>query len=137
MSRNKILRNNPQESFICLSCGKGVAALEYGGQHRNHCPNCLSSYHVDIIPGDRRSSCCGIMEPIGVCVQKNKEWSVIHRCSQCRIIRLNRIASDDNELLLFTLAAEPMMTLPFPSKKAISTLHRLSLEKGKEVEQLY
>jgi predicted RNA-binding Zn-ribbon protein involved in translation (DUF1610 family) len=68
MSRNKILRNNPQESFICLSCGKGVAALEHGGQHRYHCPNCLSSYHVDIIPGDRRSSCCGIMEPIGVCV---------------------------------------------------------------------
>ena len=137
MTRKKIIRNNPQESFICASCGKVVAPLEYGGRHRNHCPHCLSSYHVDIIPGDRRSSCHSIMKPIGIHVQKNKEWSIIHRCSQCKTIRINRIASDDNELLLLTIAAEPLMSLPFPSKKIISTLHRLSLEKGKEDEQLY
>lgn len=137
MTRNKIIRNNPQESFICVSCGKAVAPLEYGGQHRNHCPHCLSSYHVDIIPGDRRSSCHGIMKPIGIHVQKNKEWSIIHRCSQCKTIKINRIASDDNELFLLTIAAEPLVSLPFPSKKIISTLHRLSLEKGKEDEQLY
>jgi predicted RNA-binding Zn-ribbon protein involved in translation (DUF1610 family) len=134
MTRNKIIRDNPHESFICVSCGKGVAPLEFGGQHRNHCPNCLRSFHVDIIPGDRRSSCRGTMEPIGIFVQKNKEWSIIHRCSRCRTIRVNRIASDDNELLLLTLAAEPLMSLPFPSKRIISTLHKLSLEKGKEDE---
>jgi len=135
MTRNKIIRNNPQETFICCSCGKIVRPLEYGGQHRNHCPHCLCSCHVDIIPGDRRASCRGIMQPIGIYVQKNKEWSIIHRCRQCKTLRINRIAYDDNELLLLTLAAEPLMSLPFPSQKIISTLHRLSLEKGKENEE--
>ena len=137
LTRKIIIRNNPQESFICISCGKAVTPLKYGGQHRNHCPNCLCSYHIDIIQGDRRSSCRRIMKPIGIHVQKNKEWSIIHKCSQCRTIRINRIASDDNELLLLALAAEPLMSLPFPSKKIISTLHRLSIEEGKENEQLY
>jgi hypothetical protein len=75
------------------------------------------------------------MQPIGIYVQKNKEWSIIHRCRQCKTLRINRIAYDDNELLLLTLAAEPLMSLPFPSQKIISTLHRLSLEKGKENEE--
>jgi hypothetical protein len=47
-------------------------------------------------------------------------------------MKLNRIAADDNELLLLTMAAEPLMSLPFPSKTMISTLHKLSLEKGGE-----
>ncbi len=132
MTRNKIIRNNPQESFICESCGKGVAPLEHGGQHRNHCPHCLHSLHLDITPGDRRASCRGIMEPISMYVQKNREWSIIHRCTQCKTIRVNRVASDDNELLLFTVATEPLLSLPFPSKTIISTLHELSREKGKE-----
>jgi hypothetical protein len=134
MTRNKILRNNPQESFICKACGKSINPLKYGGQHRNHCPHCLCSCHVDIIPGDRRSSCRGIMKPIGIHVQKNKEWSIIHRCLQCKTIKINRIACDDNELLLLTIAAEPLITLPFPSKNIMTTLHRLSIEKGKENE---
>ncbi len=66
-------------------------------------------------------------------IQKNKEWSIIHKCSRCKTIRINRIASDDNELLLLTLAAETLMSLPFPSKKIISTLHRLSIKKGNRV----
>ena len=132
MSRNKILHNNPHESFICASCGKGVSPLEFGGKHRNHCPHCLSSLHVDITPGDRRSSCRGKMEPISIYVQKNKEWSIIHKCTKCGTIRHNRIASDDNELLLLTISAEPLMSLPFPSKTIISTLHKLSIEKGSE-----
>jgi len=130
MTRNKIIRNNPQESFICINCGKAVAPLEYGGDHRNHCPHCLSSSHVDIIPGDRRSSCRGIMKPISIHVQKNGEWSVIHKCTQCRTIKINRIACDDNELLLLTLATEPLVSLPFPPKNIISALHKISLEKG-------
>ena len=28
-----------------------------GSNHRNHCPNCLYSLHVDIEPGDRESEC--------------------------------------------------------------------------------
>jgi DNA-directed RNA polymerase subunit RPC12/RpoP len=132
MSRNKILRENPQESFICSTCGKAVGPVKFGGRHRNHCPHCLSSLHVDISPGDRRSSCRGTMEPISIYVQKNREWSIIHRCTKCSAIRINRIAADDNELLLLTMSAKLLMSLPFPSKSLIDTLHKISQEKGGE-----
>jgi len=74
------------------------------------------------------------MKPISVHVQKNGEWSIIHKCYQCKTIKINRIAYDDNELLLLTIATEPLVSLPFPSKNIISTLHKFSLEKGKENE---
>ncbi|HBC3532267.1 TPA: RNHCP domain-containing protein [Vibrio parahaemolyticus] len=132
MTRNRTLRDNPNESFICASCGMGVAPIKFGGQHRNHCPHCLCSVHMDIKAGDRRSSCRGIMEPISIYVQKNKEWSIIHKCSKCNTIRTNRIAADDNELLLVTMAAEPLMSLPFPSKSVLSNLKEISIRKGGE-----
>lgn len=120
------------ESFICASCGKAVPPVEFGGNQRNHCPHCLSSVHVDITPGDRRASCRGVMKAISIYVQQNKEWSIIHQCTKCSSVKLNRIAADDNELLLLTMAAEPLMSLPFPAKTMISTLHKLSIEKGGE-----
>ncbi|GLO63911.1 hypothetical protein MACH09_44190 [Vibrio sp. MACH09] len=87
---------------------------------------------MDIKAGDRRSSCRGIMEPISIYVQKSKEWSLIHKCSKCSTIRTNRIAADDNELLLVSIAAELMMTLPFPSKNVLSELKQLSISRGSE-----
>lgn len=72
------------------------------------------------------------MKPIGIHVQQNKEWSIIHRCTKCNTIRLNRIAADDNDLLLLTMAAEPLMSLPFPSNTILSTLRKLCKEKGGE-----
>ncbi|WP_263422222.1 RNHCP domain-containing protein [Vibrio sp. B1FIG11] len=54
----------------------GVAPIKFGGQHRNHCPHCLCSVHMDIKAGDRRSSCRGIMEPISIYVQKKQR--VVH-----------------------------------------------------------
>jgi predicted RNA-binding Zn-ribbon protein involved in translation (DUF1610 family) len=130
MNHHEFIHNIPSEPFICVSCGKEIESLEYGGRHRNHCPHCLSSCHIDIVPGDRKSTCLGTMKPIGIHVQKNGEWSLIHRCSKCGTIKINRTAHDDNELLLLTIAAEPMMSLPFPAKKIISTLQKLSVEKG-------
>lgn len=134
MTRNNTIRQNPQESFICASCGQGVSPIIYGGQHRNHCPYCLCSVHMDIKAGDRRSSCRGIMQPIGIHVQKNQEWSLIHKCSKCKTIRTNRVAADDNELLLLTIAAEPIMSLPFPSKMVLTRLKHLSIESGSNNE---
>ena len=87
---------------------------------------------MDIKAGDRRSSCRGVMEPISIYVQKDKEWSLIHKCSKCNTIRTNRIAADDNELLLVTMAAEPLMSLPFPSKAVLSNLKELSISSGGE-----
>jgi hypothetical protein len=54
------------------------------------------------------------MEPIGIWVQTNGEWSILHRCERCGFIRSNRIAGDDNEAMLLGIAARPLSKLPFP-----------------------
>ena len=52
--RKGYYKNHPcQESFTCKVCGRLVTPGGAGSDHRNHCPNCLSSLHVDIEPGDR------------------------------------------------------------------------------------
>lgn len=48
-------------SFACKVCGRLVVPAGAGSSHRNHCPNCLSSLHVDVEPGDRSSGCGGIL----------------------------------------------------------------------------
>ena len=58
------------DSFTCKVCDRLCTPQNAGSDHRNHCPNCLSSLHVDIEPGDRASDCGGIMEPIAVWVRK-------------------------------------------------------------------
>jgi len=54
------------------------------------------------------------MEPIGIWAGKKNEWSIIHRCLSCGIIKSNRIAGDDNEVRLVLLAMKPLMSIPFP-----------------------
>ena len=58
------------DSFICKVCGRPVMPDGAGSDHRNHCPNCLSSLHVDRKRGDREADCGGIMEPIAVWVRQ-------------------------------------------------------------------
>jgi ribosome biogenesis GTPase len=102
------------ESFTCKVCGSLVVPEEAGSRHRNHCPKCLSSIHVDNEPGDRASLCNGIMDPIGVWVRKNGEWAIIHRCRVCGELSSNRIAADDNPTLLMSIAVKPLAAPPFP-----------------------
>lgn len=102
------------EGFTCKVCGAQVAPENAGSQHRNHCPHCLSSVHVDNRPGDRSSLCKGTMDPIGVWVRKNKEWAIIHRCRICGELSSNRIAADDNPTLLMSIAMKPLAEPPFP-----------------------
>ena len=47
------------ESFTCKQCGRLVVSGGAGSGHRNHCPNCLSSLHLDVEPGDRAADCGG------------------------------------------------------------------------------
>ena len=47
------------DSFTCKVCGRLVVPTGAGSDHRNHCPNCLSSLHLDIEPGDREADCGG------------------------------------------------------------------------------
>lgn len=114
MSRDAISVHSTTESFICCHCGWTVVPPVSGSEHRNHCPHCLHSVHLDLRPGDRRSGCRGAMEPIAVWARSKGEWSILHRCSRCGLIRANRIAADDAEAALIALAARPLSTLPFP-----------------------
>ncbi|MCU0667993.1 MAG: RNHCP domain-containing protein [Myxococcota bacterium] len=102
------------QSFNCRRCGIEVPLQAPGTQHRNHCPQCLWSIHVDDRPGDRASECRGGMEPIAVWVRPDQEWALVHRCGTCHALRVNRIAGDDNALVLMSIAARPMATPPFP-----------------------
>ena len=95
------------DSFTCWVCGWPVVSQGAGSGHRNHCPNCLWSIHLDNEPGDRESGCRGRMEPIGVWVRKNGEWAILHRCTVCGKISSNRIAADDNPMRLMALAMRP------------------------------
>lgn len=99
------LRNGqPSESFKCHNCKAFIGMPLTGGRHRNHCPNCLWSLHVDLkTPGDRSSECRSLMEPVGVLARRNGEQAVVHRCRGCGIDRHCRVAADDNPLLLMKL----------------------------------
>lgn len=102
------------ESFSCKACGKPVVAEGAGSRHRNHCPSCLSSVHVDNEPGDRASGCGGVMEPVSVWVRGDGEWALIHRCKTCGALSSNRIAADDSPLKLMSIAIKPLANPPFP-----------------------
>ena len=101
-------------SFRCHHCSRDVPLDALGTQHRNHCPFCLWSRHVDIEPGDRASACQASMEPIAISVRKDGEWLLIHRCNGCGTLDSNRTAGDDNPLLLLRIAVKPLAQPPFP-----------------------
>lgn len=105
------------DSFTCRNCGWQVSPFGAGTEHRNHCPNCLHSLHLDIEPGDRESDCGGLMEPISVWVRKNGEWALIHRCKRCGSLSSNRVAADDNPVKLMAIAMKPVGNPPFPIER--------------------
>ena len=106
-----------QEGFVCKVCGRTVPGDGGGTRHRNHCPHCLNSLHLDSAPGDRASGCGGVMEPVAVWVRKSGEWALIHRCTVCGALHSNRVAADDNPAKLLALAARPLSAPPFPLEK--------------------
>jgi len=57
------------------------------------------------------------MEPIAVCVRGDGEWVLIHRCTNCDTLHLNRTAGDDNPLPLVRLAVRPLAQPPFPLER--------------------
>ena len=57
------------------------------------------------------------MEPVAVWVRKGGEWAIIHRCRLCGKLTSNRIAADDNPMLLMSIAMRPLCTPPFPLER--------------------
>lgn len=82
--------------FQCIHCHKNVSEKALGTANRNHCNFCLWSKHVDEKIGDRKSSCQGAMEPVGVTFKKNGELMLTYKCVVCSKFVNNRIAGDDN-----------------------------------------
>ena len=93
--------NELDEGFICENCGYKVDRLGYSS--RDHCPNCLDSKHVDILPGDRKNKCLGLLEPTQI--EKYKDtYKIIYRCKKCKKEHKNIIAKDDNINTLINLS---------------------------------
>ena len=101
--------------FICMNCRNFVSAeaVLSGVHHRNHCPYCLTSRHLDLFKaGDRLSACKASMRPIALTIKRTlKKYSsvgqgeimLIHQCDACEKISINRIASDDSSEILLTV----------------------------------
>ncbi len=105
MSNQKIPFENGD--FHCCHCNQWVPFTNsMGTKHRNHCPFCLWSKHVDDqISGDRASECQANMKPIGLTFKhegvdkygrlRQGEIMIVHECTACDEISINRIAADD------------------------------------------
>lgn len=101
--------------FKCLNCGQWVDFSPLiGTAHRNHCPFCFASRHVDLKKsGDRRSECGAKMLAIGLTFKnegidkygkkRQGELMFIHECTGCDKISINRIAGDDDDKKILEL----------------------------------
>jgi hypothetical protein len=100
-------RRGLEDVFTCRQCQAPVYTQPMIScvQNRNHCPYCLWSRHVDHTQaGDRLSACKAIMQPIGLTMKRSRnkygdathgELMLIHRCSECGKLSINRVAADD------------------------------------------
>ena len=101
-------------TFRCGHCDFHVLAQAQGTRHRNHCPICLWSRHLDDTPGDRAADCGGLMEPVAISPRPDGEWMIVHRCRLCDELHRTRIAADDDPIALMSLAVRPLARPPFP-----------------------
>lgn len=91
------------EEFLCENCGKKVLPLGYTA--RDHCPFCLYSKHVDIMPGDRKNTCKGLLKPVGI--EKFKDtYKILYRCEKCGETHKNIMAKDDDMDLIIELSRQ-------------------------------
>lgn len=87
------------EDFVCGHCGYAVQGTGY----TNHCPRCLWSQHVDVLPGDRLAECGGLMEPVAV-TGSTDSYRILHRCQICATEKWNQASADDDFDQLLAIA---------------------------------
>lgn len=86
-------KRSENSAFICVNCGKEIVPLS-NGSCRNHCPYCLCSLHVDNEIGDRQNQCHGTMKPIGIKYNTKKGYQIIHECTKCSFVRVNKVTEN-------------------------------------------
>jgi hypothetical protein len=79
------------EAFVCAHCG--LAVPPHGRTARDHCPRCLRSAHVDVVPGDRAAGCGGVLDPVAV-EGSSAAPRIRYRCRSCGAEKVNRAALD-------------------------------------------
>jgi hypothetical protein len=93
--------------FRCAHCHQIVSSahLLSGVNNRNHCPYCLWSRHLDLYTaGDRLSACKAPMQPLALTAKRRRnkygqdrgELMLVHQCTDCGDVSINRIAADDD-----------------------------------------
>ena len=103
-----MIRKNKPKGFVCQHCRQFVKfdRQQAGTNFRNHCPGCLWSVHLgQDWPAHSAIVCKGEMEPVGLTFKhegwnkygkaKQGELMIIHRCSYCGQVTINRLAADD------------------------------------------
>lgn len=116
-----------------------------GTRHRNHCPFCLWSKHLDSEkPGNRKSPCQAEMKPIGLTFKregidkygkpKQGELMLIHQCNGCNKIAINRIAGDDNPEMILEVF-QKSLTLDEQLRKKLEK-DKIRLLTGKDEKQI-
>lgn len=94
------------EAFVCVRCGRDVPPA--GRTARDHCPWCLTSRHLDVVPGDRASTCRAPMQAIGLEV-RGADLVLTYRCEACdatfRVRALQDVAVPDDPTALRALSA--------------------------------
>lgn len=102
-----------EKGFNCAKCGFSVTTSreQSGVNNRNHCPRCLWSKHVDEVKaGDRKAECKSRMQPLGLTLKQSPkrynretagELMLIHRCTGCGKLSINRIAADDEAAVIY------------------------------------
>ena len=97
-------RKNPirrDEAFMCSVCGAPVSPG--GARVRDHCPSCLSSLHVDRVPGDRAANCGGVLVPVALEIHSGEE-GIVYECAQCGHQHRCRVHPDDNRGVVVALS---------------------------------
>jgi hypothetical protein len=88
--RTKAFQRN-KEDFECVVCGH----LVHGDGYRNHCPNCLTSVHVDKNPGDRAETCRGVMKVVDISMDHGR-LVFVQKCAKCGIKKNIKAHPEDN-----------------------------------------
>lgn len=93
-------------SITCANCKKEFDLKLPGKFHRDHCPHCLCSVHIDSKPGDRAVWCGegiqgdpnfrhSILRPIAKSDSNNPLY-FLYECEKCKKQKVNVAAFDDN-----------------------------------------